>query len=298
MDLVVGVDAGGTASRAVVATVDGTIVGRGRGGPANPLSVGAGPAGASVGAALKEALGAHPPDAVVAGVFGIAGPASGEAFLPVWHEFGGRGRLTVVGDVVTAFAAGSCAPGGAVLIAGTGAIAAVVRSGSVVRTADGLGWLLGDEGSGRWIGLQAVRAAVRQWSSPFAARVASHAGVGSADEMVRWAQGLPLASIGALAPVVCAAARAGDPQAAAIVERAVAHLVDTLDSLGEPGPVVLGGGLLTADTPVRDGVVATLRRRSVAAVAGPDPAAGAAWLAAREVSRLPPAELHRALTRR
>ena len=57
-----------------------------------------------------------------------------------------------------------------------------------MRTADGLGWLLGDEGSGLWLGLQAVRHAARHWSSSgLAVRVALHAGAASADDLVHWA---------------------------------------------------------------------------------------------------------------
>lgn len=72
MDLVLGVDAGGTASRAVLATRDGTVVGRGSAGPGNPTA--AGPAAArSIGAAVREALGEHDPASVRSGVAGIAG---------------------------------------------------------------------------------------------------------------------------------------------------------------------------------------------------------------------------------
>jgi glucosamine kinase len=191
--------------------------------------------------------------------------------------------MTVVGDVVTAFAAGSSSPRGAVLIAGTGAIAAEVDGTSIVRTVDGLGWLLGDEGSGRWIGLQAVRCAVRAWSSDFALSVAGHAGVSSLDAMVSWAQGLPWAAIGALAPVVCSLARAQDPYATRIVDAAVTHLVAAVDGLPAYRELVLGGGLLVSDTPVGDGVVAAMRVRGIEPLIGRDPAAGAAWLALKQV---------------
>jgi glucosamine kinase len=295
MKLVVGVDAGGTASTAVVATVDGRIVGRGRSGPGNPLTAGSGNAAAAVVAAVEQALGSLTPALISAATLGIAGPATAGQFAPALTAMGVTGPVTVVGDVVTAFAAGSPAPSGAVLIAGTGAIAAAVDADAVVRTADGLGWLLGDEGSGRWLGLQAVRVAVRDWTSPLAGQIAARAGVGTADEMVYWAQALPWDEIGALAPLVCAAARDGDPHATTIVGEAVAHLVRTLDELGTPGPVVLGGGLLACDTPVRDGVLATLGARGEHPRTSRDPAAGAAWLAARPLSPLTPAALHEAL---
>ncbi|GAA2551500.1 BadF/BadG/BcrA/BcrD ATPase family protein [Winogradskya consettensis] len=295
MGYVVGVDAGGTASTAVVATVDGVVVGRGRAGPGNPLTAGARDAAASVTAAVRDALGGRSPTLIAAATLGIAGPATAAQFAPALTALGVPGPVTVVGDVVTAFAAGSPAASGAVLIAGTGAIAASVRADAVERTSDGLGWLLGDEGSGRWLGLQAVRCAVRNWSAPFAARVAAQAGVSTADEMVYWAQALPLGEIGDLAPLVCAAARSADPHATTIVREAVTRLVRTLDDLGTDGPVVLAGGLLTGDTPIRDGVLAILHQRGLSPTTSHDPAAGAAWLAARPLSRLPPTTLHKAL---
>ena len=300
MELVVGVDAGGTASRAVLATVDGRILGRGTAGPGNPLSAGPAAGAGAIAAATAEALGDHPRSTVVAAVLGIAGssafadPATRAALTAAWSALG-LCPPAVVGDAVTAFAAGSPEHSGAVLIAGTGAVAALVRDRAVVRLADGLGWLLGDAGSGRWIGLEALRVAVRNWPSPLAAKVAAHTGTASPDELVRWAQRLPLEAIGALAPLVCALARVADPLAVSIVERAVTHLTGTLDELPGGGPVVLGGGLLAGDTPVRDGVLDVLRARGVVAGTSRDPAAGAAWLAAHPHSGREPRELHAAL---
>ncbi|GAA0430147.1 N-acetylglucosamine kinase [Actinoplanes capillaceus] len=292
MELVAGVDAGGTSSRAVVATVHGEIVGRGRAGPGNPLAHGPERAAAEVAAAVRQALGGHSPALVRAATLGIAGPAGTRAF---GAALGVGGPVTVVGDAVTAFASGTPVPSGAVLIAGTGAIAAAIKDDQVVRTSDGLGWLLGDEGSGRWLGLRAVRVAVRNWKTPFAALIAARAGVDSADDLVYWAQALPFPAIDGLAPVVCAAARDADPHATAIVTEAAACLVRTLDDLAEPGPVVLAGGLLAAGTPVRDGVLKVLAERGREPRTSLDPAAGAAWLAARPISPLNPADLHRAM---
>ncbi|GAA0580197.1 BadF/BadG/BcrA/BcrD ATPase family protein [Paractinoplanes ferrugineus] len=293
-ELVIGVDAGGTTSRAVVATTTGVILGRGTAGPGNPVAEGA-LAAAGIGDAIKSAMSGHDPAGVVAATLGIAGtsvtahPVIADAFAAMWERAGLTCPMSVVGDVITAFAAGTPAADGVVLIAGTGAIAAEIRGHAITRTVDGHGWLLGDEGGGRWIGLRAVRAAVRQWPAPFATRIAAHLGVATADELIPWAQALPLAAIGGLAPIVCAAARAGDPIACRIVADAVHKLLRTLDALLPAGPTVLAGGLLTADTPVRDGVLAALAERGAPAHTAGDPAAAAAWLAARS-----PAHLHRA----
>ncbi|MDG6104711.1 ATPase [Dactylosporangium aurantiacum] len=286
MVLILGVDAGGTASKAVVVAPDGTVLGRGTAGPGNPSAVGSA-AAVAIGAAVREALGPHDPGGVVAGVVGVAGvsiladPGVAASFAEQWAGLGLTCPVEMAGDAVTAFAAGSAGTRGAALIAGTGAVAALVDGLEVVRTADGLGWLLGDEGSGLWLGLQAVRHAARHWSSSgLAVRVALHAGVTSADDLVHWAQRLPLGSFAALAPVVCEFAAAGDPAAAAIVADAVDRLVATLDALQAPdAAVVLAGGLLTAATPVRDGVLDVLRGRGVEIGTAHDPALGAARLA-------------------
>jgi glucosamine kinase len=299
-ELVVGVDAGGTTSRAVIATTTGEIVGRATAGPGNPLTEGPG-AAVGIGAAIAAALSGKDPSAVVAATLGIAGTSAisdsviADAFAAMWSHVGLNCPMTIVGDAITAFSAGTPSADGVVLVAGTGAIAAEIRNHTIAQTVDGHGWLLGDQGGGRWIGLQALRAAVRQWSAPLARRVAAHAGAGTADELIRWAQDLPLADIAALTPIVCANARSGDPTAQRIVADAVRKLLQTLDALTPDGPVVLAGGLLAGDTPVRDGVLAALTQRSTPIGTANDPAAAAAWLAARPFAQLSPAHLHQAL---
>ncbi|MEU4428342.1 BadF/BadG/BcrA/BcrD ATPase family protein, partial [Actinoplanes sp. NPDC024001] len=141
MDLVVGVDAGGTTSRAVVATLSGQVVGRGVAGPGNPLS--AGPrAAASIATALRQALAGVSTSAVTAGVLGLAGdsactdPAITAALAGAWASAGLTCPWTVVGDAITAFAAGTSAPHGAVLIAGTGAVGAAVHDPGILSVSD------------------------------------------------------------------------------------------------------------------------------------------------------------------
>ena len=72
MRLLLGVDAGGTASRAALTTLDGTAVGAGNAGPGNPSAQGV-QAAKAIGSAVREALGDHDPAAVSAAVVGVAG---------------------------------------------------------------------------------------------------------------------------------------------------------------------------------------------------------------------------------
>jgi N-acetylglucosamine kinase-like BadF-type ATPase len=89
--------------------------------------------------------------------------------------------------------------------------------------------------------------------------------------------------LSALAPLVSAAYRDGDPQARSIVERAAAALLSTLGRIRDPAettPIVLAGSLTGDTSPVGS----TLRRLLPARFAGPVRPArsgegGAAWLA-------------------
>ncbi|MBG0563814.1 ATPase [Actinoplanes sp. NEAU-A11] len=161
--MVVGVDAGATTTRCVVATLDGAVVGRGVAGGANRNSSGGEVSGTLV-AALTAALGAVDRAGVRLGVLGAAGSAGAgrEAFraaaLRAWREAGLSGEVVTVTDLEVAYAAGTAEPDGVLLLSGTGALAARFAGGELRRRCDGYGWLLGDEGSAVWIGVRALRA--------------------------------------------------------------------------------------------------------------------------------------------
>ncbi|WP_370384681.1 N-acetylglucosamine kinase [Catenulispora sp. GAS73] len=164
---VVGLDVGGSHSRAVLAGVDGRTLGTGRAGGGNPTVVGAGVAIANIVAALKAALGDVPGERVEACVVGLAGvstlladPKAPYVLDQAWADAGLTCAVRVVSDVTVAFAAGTPAPDGTLLVSGTGAVAARMHDRLPVHFRDGYGWLLGDEGSGFWIGRQAARAAL------------------------------------------------------------------------------------------------------------------------------------------
>ena len=66
----------------------------------------------------------------------------------------------VVNDVVGAWASGSLASAGIVAISGTGSNVFGVNAAGDSWRCGGWGHILGDEGSGYWIGLGAIRAAL------------------------------------------------------------------------------------------------------------------------------------------
>jgi glucosamine kinase len=295
--LVLGADCGGTTSRVVISTVRGEVVGRGHGGAGNPVVRDARDAAAELASAARQALAGHDPGRLVRAVVGMAGdsrlgdPATAAAYAEEWAAIGVRCPVRTVGDAVVAFASGTPDSGGTVLIAGTGAVAATITDWSVVRTADGLGWLLGDEGSGFWLGLSAARCTAR---ALYAGRTGTLVRavcdrIGSADPAVFVSRiyQLPREHLATLAATVIDTARAGDPDASALLEDAAEHLVATLVSLAPgTGPIVLAGGVLITVDEVRDAVQARLLRRlGRPGIVGSDGALAAAWIAAREVSQ-------------
>ncbi len=293
VELVIGVDAGGTSTRCLVADTDGRPRGTGTAAGLNQRSSGGDPVDQLV-QAVTAALGDHDPADVKAGVLGAAG--AGAAGVDVvrahaaesWRRLGLAGEPLVVTDLVTAFAAGSAEPDGTVLVAGTGAGAAAVIDRQVVRQADAAGWLLGDVGSAVWLAREALVAAVADLdgrgpatalTGPLLERLLDRPAPYDVQDVIARAYAVPPASLGTLAPVVTAQA-ADDAVAADIVGRGVAGLLASLDAVGAAGPVVLAGALLTNPGPVRDGVTAGIAERrfddpGVAHL----PAAGAAWLA-------------------
>lgn len=164
--LVLGADLGGTSTRVLVARLDGTPVGRGTAGGGNPVSR---PRGAAreLGRALASALAGLDPARVVSAVAGTAGSGllpdgrPRPLFARVWAEAVPGCAPHHRSDLEVAFASGTPAPHGTVLVAGTGATAGVIRDHGLVRSFDGHGWLLGDDGSGFWLGREALRATLR-----------------------------------------------------------------------------------------------------------------------------------------
>ncbi|RKN50573.1 N-acetylglucosamine kinase [Micromonospora endolithica] len=317
--VVIGLDVGGTSTRAAAVTLRGHRVGSGRAGGGNPTSHGAERAADELRAALRAALTEIDPARVRAGAIGLAGagrlladPAGRAAFDRAWQDAGLRCPYTVHGDALVAYASGTPDPDGTVLIAGTGAIAAAVRGRRLDRVADGHGWLLGDAGSGFWLGREAVRRLLADLDrartpGPLASTVLT-ALLGSAaiaprprdtvDALVQVVTRRPPVDLARLAPLVVDAARTGEPVATALIAEAAAHLAESVTRIRPPGagqPVVLGGGLLTGDTPLAAAVRAEIATRWPDATVRPagDGAAGAAWLAALDLPEATdPAALH------
>ncbi|MDQ0752139.1 N-acetylglucosamine kinase-like BadF-type ATPase [Streptomyces africanus] len=228
-DVVVGLDAGGTRTRAVLATADdGRPVGEGAAGPGNALTVPLPQLTEHLAEAIGRAVPEQVRDRVVAVAGGFAG-ATGAADEPgrrnalaaltaALHRLGIDAGPPVIGsDIEAAFASAPGAPAdGLALVAGTGAVAMRITGRRGTVTVDGDGWLLGDDGSGFWIGRAAVRAALRMADGRGAPTVLAEA-VGRelgvpADALPGGASGVAGGAVRRLSPEVVPGTAEGAPR--------------------------------------------------------------------------------------
>ena len=277
-EIFLAVDGGQSATIAVIASIDGTIVGVGRGGPIrHRREHGADDAARSAArATVGEALRGVDGRAVVAACLAMTGSEAAAA-QAVGELIPAADVFVLENDALAALAAGRYGEGGIGLIAGTGTVAvATGRRGGFARVG-GLGWLLGDEGGAYWIGVQAIRAAVRAvdgtgpatvLSAELPARLSRSSMHDVADAAT--GQALDRVAIGWLAPDVVAAADAGDRVAAAIIDDAVRHIAGLVTAAIAATPflepderiVVGSGGVLTPGGRVATALGARLAREA------------------------------------
>ncbi|QOR72342.1 hypothetical protein IM660_09020 [Ruania alkalisoli] len=278
-----GIDAGGTSTRAALVLPDGTCLGTGRAGSGNPISAGPELAAQNVLTASQAALanaGAEP-SLLADGIAAMAG--SRVAREADWlndplHAAGLPISLTLEPDLLAAFLSATPQPDGYAVVAGTGAVAVRVRNFELERVTDGLGWLLGDAGSGFWVGHQVVRhglAALDGRADPTALTDALLTALDLDPDAPAEVEGRPGAiqhavdllytwrpvELAQLAPIAFEAAREGDATARAIVHEAALALRAALAAMLAPdisGPVVFGGSVLTQQPTVAEIVGAQL----------------------------------------
>ncbi|MER5542776.1 BadF/BadG/BcrA/BcrD ATPase family protein [Streptomyces sp. NPDC002589] len=203
-------------------------------------------------------------DALDTAVVGAAGFASlGDelrAELPgaLARELGVR-RVALAADAVTAYVGALGPRPGAVLAAGTGLIA-VGTDLTSWRRADGWGHLLGDCGSGAWIGRAGLEAALRAHDGRDGGSAAL---LSCAEQRFGPVRGLPgqlyprsdrPAVLASFAPEVAGCA-AHDPVAAGILRAAARHMAESAAAVcpaqGVP-QVALTGGLFRLGDPLLD----------------------------------------------
>ena len=296
MTYVIGVDGGGTHTRAAIVDERGLELGRAEAAGAVVTARAPEPAASAVAQAVRGAAERAcvdlPGGLLWAGLSGAGHEPARQAVTALLVRAGLAKRVVVGTDVRAAFQAAFPEGPGILLIAGTGSIAWARTPAHEIGRVGGWGQQLGDEGGGYAIGLGALRAVVRAEDGREAATVMRDdvlrvLAMSDPTELVPWAASASKAEVAGLVPIVVRAAANGDPAASQLVDEAVRelarHVSAILDRMGPwpaPPPLVLWGGLIGEEGPLRAVLVRELTPYDVELRDGQiDPAMGAARLA-------------------
>ncbi len=253
--LFMGIDGGGSTCRARLRDAAGRLVAEATGGSANVYLDFAGALAAIRGcvAAALEA-GRLPADAggSLGLGLGLAGVSSLSIAADVAAALDGFASVRVANDAVTACLGAHGGADGGLVIAGTGSAGLALVDGRAT-VVGGRGFLLGDDGSGARMGLEAWRRALRahdglEAHTPYTRVLMARFGDDPA-AVVRWGLSARSAEYGAEAPACYGAAAAGDAVALSIVRAAaasLAELVTAVRRLGAERICVVGGGAAAA----------------------------------------------------
>ncbi|NBC34270.1 MAG: N-acetylglucosamine kinase [Alphaproteobacteria bacterium] len=249
-DYFLGVDGGGSGCRARLTDRAGIVLGEGRGGPANPRIDLNGAMAAIIEAADAALAAAGLPGTTRArvhaglGLAGVGQQREFERLLARPHPFAGRALAT---DAHVACLGAHGGGDGAVLVVGTGSCGHALTGGRRVRIG-GWGFPVSDQGSGAWLGLEALRAALQAHDGlidmpPLTAAVMARFD-DDPEQVVAWLDEARPRDYAGLAPLVIDHAAAGDPLAVGLMRQAaadVAGMAGRLLGLGVPRLCLLGG---------------------------------------------------------
>jgi N-acetylglucosamine kinase-like BadF-type ATPase len=268
MKFFLGIDGGGTKTRAVLVNADGVVIGEGESGPANYHNVGLPDAMASLQQAtarawLASGLPARMPDLAFLGCAGIKSAVDIARFTSAAETAGiaPTGEITVVNDLHNALTGGLAGRPGIALIAGTGTNCLGRDASGKHFMCGGWGWLLDDAGGGFGLALAAMRASVRaaDGRSPetrLLPALLAFLGLSEPNELLarlyveKWTPD----ELAAFAPVVIRLAQEGDAPASRILHEGALALADlvagsarALDFPDGPEVVLLGGCACSGD---------------------------------------------------
>lgn len=280
-DLVLGLDGGGTQTRAAVATIAGEILGRGQAGACNLAAVPPAEALAAALAAADLALeeagqGRADVSALCAGVAGVSFAQRRDQFRAGLQSSFPHAHVAVEPDYAIALTGATGGRPGVIVIAGTGSAAYGENSQRERHKTGAYGYLIDDGGSGYGVGRAALAAVLRAADgtgepTSLGTHLLGALGLSDPAEIIPGVYGgeLTRVKIAGLSRAVAAAAQEDDDAVArAILMRAggaLAHLVHGITQrlfadADSPFPVAPIGGLWNAGALVDDVFTRSLRR--------------------------------------
>lgn len=275
--IVVGVDGGGSRTRAMVADETGKGLVTVEGGPSavRPGEVEA--SAETIAACVRDALAACDmagvmPKVLCVGVAGVGRDLERDA---LWQALLTRELaedVVVHPDAMVALDDAFGDGAGLLVISGTGSVGYGRGPAGAFARCGGWGPNCGDEGSGAWIGrrvLSIVTAAHdgREPETTLTGALLTAAEVNEVADLVGWAAAATPAMLATLAPMVMSMAHGGDLRANSLVTLAVEELVLHARTLARQlfgderasVPLALGGGLLSKGTLLRKRMVHRLK---------------------------------------
>ena len=299
------IDVGGSTSRATLIDLAGNSLGQGKNRGGNPGSNPPEQAAAAVIAAAETAAAeaGRPLDIKVAmlAMAGVRNPEVQRMMEEAFRRLGLSGPMVLTGDTHAMLPSVTAATDGYCIFCGTGSGAVKVRGGEVETVADAAGYLIGDLGSGYWLGHHAAIAVASELDERGPATALTKAildslGIAINDDIAFDGRPTPLRhfidAIYAMRPIELARfaplviANRKDPIAAALLAQSEAYLLADFRKVFDPGvtgPVVLGGSVaahLTGLPPAITELLQAAGHHPDVRLAG-DPSVGAAVLALR-----------------
>lgn len=276
-----GVDGGGTGTRALLARADGTVLVRGQAGP-SALGQGIAPAWQQIQLAVAQCFaeaGIAQPSwekcAMAAGLSGVHNTEQRDALLAILPKMG---QVILETDGYTMLVGAHKGQPGSIVAAGTGSVGEVLRADGSHAVVGGWGFPVGDEGSGSWLGMHAVRAAHaaldgRAAAGALAKAVWQQCGQ-TRQAMANWVAEAGQFAYAQVAPRVFEC-EATDTLAADLLNQAARDLEAIADALdpAQTLPVAVCGSI---GNMLKTKMTAGLQARCVEAAMGP--AEGALWL--------------------
>ncbi len=228
---VIGLDGGGTKTVGVLVDGQGHVLARAVADSSNFQVVGGETLGRVisdlVNHLLKQAGQAHPLGHLYAGLAGAGRPADRQTILAVLESKKLAEKITIDTDASAALAGAFAGGPGIIVISGTGAICFGKDSQGALYRCGGWGYLLGDEGSGYYIGQQALIAALKDWDgrgpkTGLRPAIEEKYGIGSIDLLISSIYGgrIDRTEIAGLAPLVFDQREEGDVAAQNIITSA------------------------------------------------------------------------------
>src|SRR5688500_3296505 len=161
---VLGLDAGGTKTICLLADGNGSVLATARRGGANLQAAGELEVEKVLHEVMEEALEGTEiaPGVICLGIAGVDRPDDAAVVRGIMKRIGYKARVLVVNDALVALEAGAPGQPGIVVISGTGSICYGRNAAGEAARSGGWGYVLGDEGSGYWIGRAALRAVLRE----------------------------------------------------------------------------------------------------------------------------------------